>query len=127
MDTQNQLQTFAICLLVGYIGGLLYEPFGLLRIAFGCPRGKAKGVGMALDTLYFAALALMATLAAYLFHFPALRVYMWVGYILGGILYLKSLHKIIAFFENMCYNGIRNKLKKAKKREKTLSKKESRV
>jgi hypothetical protein len=47
---------------------------------------------------------------------------MWIGYAFGGIIYLKSLHIILAFLQNVCYNRITKIVKKAKKREKTLKK-----
>jgi hypothetical protein len=49
---------------------------------------------------------------------------MWIGYALGGIIYLKSLHRILAFLQNVCYNRVIKMIKKAKKREKTLKKRE---
>lgn len=47
---------------------------------------------------------------------------MWIGYALGGIIYAKTLRKIVAFLENMCYNKIIKVIKKAKKKEKNLPK-----
>jgi hypothetical protein len=45
-----------------------------------------------------------------------------MGFAVGGIIYLKTLHKIIAFFENVCYNKLTQLVKKARKQEKTLKK-----
>jgi hypothetical protein len=47
---------------------------------------------------------------------------MWIGYAVGGILYLKTLHKIIAFLKNMCYNIGTIMVKRAKEKKKLLSK-----
>ena len=55
-------------------------------------------------------------------NFNDFRIFWWIGYILGGIIYLKSLHKIIAFFENVCYNKVTKLVKKAKNQEKALKK-----
>ena len=122
MDTKNQFTIFCICIAVGLLGGILYEPFAFLRMIFGCPRGKSRPVGIALDIAFFAAFTVCTVFAGYLFRFPDFRVYMWIGYALGGIIYLKSLHRIVAFFGNVCYNKITKLAKKARKREKTLKK-----
>ena len=124
MDTGNQFAVFGICVGVGFIGGVLYEAFAFLRFLLGCPRGKNKILGGALDIAFFVAFALVCVWATYVFNFPDFRVYMWLGYILGGILYLKTLHEIVAFFEKVCYNSITKLIKKAKNREKALSKRE---
>ena len=122
MDTQNQFAVFGLCLCIGFLGGVLYEPLGAIRFMLGCNRGKNKGFGYAIDLLFWIVFAVFVTVANYAFHFPDFRVYTWLGYALGGILYLKTLHEIVAFFEKVCYNSITKLIKKAKKREKTLSK-----
>lgn len=127
MDSRGQIFVFCICLCVGFFGGILYEGFGFVRVLFSCPRGKNKILGGALDVGFCLTFALVAVAAAYLFDFPAFRVYMWAGYALGGIIYLKTLHKIIAFLENLCYNKITEWTKKARKREKTLKKRGKRI
>lgn len=95
MDTKNQFTVFCICIAVGLLGGILYEPFAFLRMIFGCPRGKSRPVGIALDIAFFAAFTVCTVFVGYLFRFPDFRVYMWIGYALGGIIYLKSLHRKI--------------------------------
>ncbi|MBQ8375072.1 MAG: spore cortex biosynthesis protein YabQ [Clostridia bacterium] len=122
MDTNNQFTVFALCIFVGFVGGVVYEVFAFGRFLLGCPRGKNKILGVAFDILFFITFACVCTAFAYAFRFPDFRVYIWLGYLVGGILYLKTLHQIVAFFENMCYNGINKLIKKAKNREKTLSK-----
>ena len=122
MDTGNQFAVFGLCVGVGFVGGVLYEAFAFLRFLLGCPRRKNKVLGGALDIAFFLLFACVCVWAAYVFQFPDFRVYMWLGYALGGILYLKTLHEIVAFFEKVCYNSVTKLIKKAKKREKTLSK-----
>ena len=122
MDTGNQFAVFGLCVGVGFVGGVLYEAFAFLRFLLGCPREKNKVLGGALDIAFFLLFACVCVWAAYVFQFPDFRVYMWLGYALGGILYLKTLHEIVAFFEKVCYNSVTKLIKKAKKREKTLSK-----
>lgn len=122
MDTKGQFSVFCICIAVGFVGGLLYEAFGVIRWIFGCSRGKNKTLCIALDILFFLSFAILSVFAAYNFRFPAFRVYMWLGNAVGFLLYLKILHRIVAFFENMCYNKVIKLIKKAKNREKTLQK-----
>ena len=124
MDTSNQFAVFGLCVGVGFIGGILYEAFAFLRFLLGCPRGKNKFLEAVLDVAFCIAFACVCVVAAYVLRFPDFRAYTWLGYALGGILYLKTLHQIVAFFENLCYNSIRKFIKKAKRREKTLSKRE---
>ncbi len=109
---------------MGLVGGALYEVFLLLRWLFGCRGKKRKALGVALDIVYCLGFALICIYGAYAFGFPDFRVYMWIGYLVGGIIYLKSLHKIIAFLKKVCYNSINLLIKKAKNREKTLLKEE---
>ncbi len=122
MDTQHQLAVFGLCLCAGFIGGLLYEPFSLLRCIFQCDKGKNKPLGGMLDLAFWVLFSFLTVAFSYLFHFPSFRVYMWIGYLFGGILYLKSLHIIVAFLKNVCYNKVTKKIKKAKNRKKTLFK-----
>ena len=122
MDTKGQFSVFCICIAVGFVGGLLYESFSVLRWIFGCPRGKSKALCVALDILFFLSFAVLCVFAAYTFRFPAFRTYMWLGYGIGFLLYLKIVHRIVAFFENMCYNKATKLIKKLKNREKTLPK-----
>ena len=122
MDTQNQFAVFGLCLCIGFFGGVLYEPFGVLRCVFGCRQGKNKPIAGAIDIVFWMVFAVWTAIVGYALHFPNFRVYMWIGYALGGILYLKTLHRILAFFENVCYNKITQRIKKAKKQEKTLKK-----
>lgn len=122
MDTGGQFSVFAVCIAVGFCLGILYEPFGALRLVCGCRQGKRKTLGAALDVAFCLSAAIVCVLAAYLLRFPSFRAYTWLGYGVGGIIYLKSLHKIIAFLEKLCYNKITEKRKKAKNKKKLLKK-----
>ena len=122
MDTKHQLALFGLSLLVGILGGILYEFFAFLRLLFGCEEKKRKGIGGALDIGFWICFTCLSLFLAYSLKFPDFRIYFWLGYALGGILYLKSLHKIIAFLEKLCYNKITKLIKRSKNQEKTLSK-----
>lgn len=120
MDTGNQFAVFGLCVGVGFVGGVFYEGFAFLRFLLGCPRGKNKMLGATLDIVFFLLFACVCVFVAYAFKFPDFRAYTWLGYAIGGILYLKTLHEIVAFFQKVCYNSITKLIKKAKNREKTL-------
>ena len=55
-------------------------------------------------------------------HFPAFRVYIGIGYALGGIIYLQILHKTLAIFKKVCYNMSTKIVQKVKKARKNSSK-----
>lgn len=118
MDSKGQLSVFCICLAVGFVGGLLYEIFVLFRAAFGCGRGKNKIIGIILDAAFFVCLAAVCIYAVYRFRFPNLRFYMWIGYGLGWIIYLKTLRRIVAFLQKVCYNKAIKVAKKVKTKKK---------
>lgn len=118
MDGKGQLSVFCICLAVGFVGGLLYEVFVFLRGAFGCGRGKNKILGILLDGAFFVCFALLCICAAYRFRFPDLRFYMWLGYGIGWIIYLKTLRRMVAFLQKVCYNKTVRMVKKVKTKKK---------
>lgn len=122
MDTRGQLLSFLISVAVGVFGGILYEPFHLLRVIFACDRGKNPWLAPILDVLFWISFAIVSIFAEYIFHFQGVRVYAWCGYCIGGILYLIFLHRILAFFERVCYNKIVKLANRIKKRDKTLTK-----
>ena len=118
MDSANQFTYFCLCVLSGFIGGIFYEPFALLRILFGCNKGKNRVVGNILDILFCLTFTFLCIIACYLFHFPDFRLYMFLGFGVGIGIYLKSLHRILAFFQKVCYNMLTKLISKAKKTKK---------
>ena len=114
MDTGNQIYIASVCLLAGYASGLIYEITSFFRLIFGCKEGKNKILGAVLDVIFFIAFAFWVIFIAKTFQFPNFRGYMWIVCLLGWLLYLKSLHFIVDFFENVCYNGIKKAVKKRK-------------
>ena len=111
MDTGNQIYIACVCFLTGYASGLIYEIFSFLRLIFGCKEGKNKILGAVLDVFFFFVFAVWAVFIAKIFQFPNFRGYMWIVCLLGWILYLKSLHFIVDFFEKVCYNSIKKAIK----------------
>lgn len=116
MDTARQLPVFLLCVSVGVLGGVLYEPFSLLGKCF----KKCRAV---FDTAFFVAFALLCVLTAAKYELPSFRGYMYLGNAIGGIIYLKSFHRIVAFFENMCYNRC---IKAVKRRKRTKTRNQTR-
>ncbi len=118
MDSKNQIQIFLSCVLVGFLCGLIYEIFVFFRLLFGCERGKRSLFGGILDFLFFLFSAIFCVVCGFLLRFPSIRVYMWVGYVLGGVLYAKSLRRMVAFSQKKCYNIGRKIATKVKYRKK---------
>ena len=112
MDSKNQLFYFCLCILVGFLSGLSYELVVLLRGIFRCERGKNKIIGVVLDVIYPIFVAFVCVFMQFILHFPAFRGYMWIGYAVGFIIYLKILRRILAFLQKMCYNMLARVLRK---------------
>ena len=113
MDSVGQFSVFMHCVLFGYCGGLLYEVFALFRLLFGCEK-RENIIGILLDVAFFAIFAVGCVYFSFLRKLPTQRIYMWIGYALGGVLYSKTLRRILAFFEKVCYNSIARVVKRAK-------------
>ena len=118
MDAKNQFTVFCLCVAIGFLGGILYEFFVFFRLLFGCERGKNKILGGTLDVLFFAVFALFCVSASFVLRFPSFRGYMWLGYAVGGIFYGKTLRRIVAFSEKVCYNMIIKAVKRRKGKKK---------
>ncbi|MBE5745438.1 MAG: hypothetical protein E7355_04820 [Clostridiales bacterium] len=121
MDSHRQFYVFALCVCIGFIGGIIYEVFALLSFPF-CRKGKRKWVRVIFDMAFWLTFACVCLISSYVFRFPALRAYMWIGYLLGGILYLKSLRRIVAFFQKICYNKFIKIRKRQQYKEENLKK-----
>ena len=122
MDSKDQLFYFCICIITGFAAGILYEPFACARKIFGCDKGKSKTLGVIIDVIFPVLVALFCILTQFIFRFPAFRVYMWIGYAFGYVIYLKILRRILAFCQNLCYNTLARVLRKANIKRKILQK-----
>lgn len=111
MDTGNQIYIFSVCFLAGYIGGVWYEIFSFFRLIFACEKGKNKILGIVLDVAFFVVFALWSVLVAKRMQLPDFRAYMWIAYLGGWLLYLKSLHLMLDFFKKVCYNCLKKAIK----------------
>ncbi len=95
----SQLHIFLICTAVGVAAGPVYDLFDCLRRPFGW-----KWLRFITDFLFCLAFAGLYLCCAVFLSFPALRGYHIAGCLLGFFLYLKSFHKIVAFFSERVYN-----------------------
>ncbi len=117
-----QLFIFLTCMLVGVSSGAVYDLLYAARI-FVCGTDaerytlKDRIMTIACDIIYFVVFAAMFVFTSVLFEFYELRLYMLVGCALGAIIYLKSLHIIIAFALKKVYNIIAKRIKRRNSNE----------
>ncbi len=98
-------------MLCGVLSGVVYEILYVARV-FVCGLNKRKYTvkdkifTCLCDILYFAVFAAMFVFTSVTFEFYSLRLYMLIGCALGAIIYIKSLHVIIAIFIKKVYNKL---------------------
>lgn len=124
MSTENQFIVFCFCIAIGFIGGILYEIFSFFRLIFRVKERKMQIIGALFDILFCLSFALFGIFSAFMLDFPSFRVYMCIGYLVGGIIYLKSLHKVVAILKKVCYNVLIKAVKALKKTRKNSLKRE---
>lgn len=100
-----------ICLLLGVISGVFYDVLYVARCLVCGPdvyeyTVKDKIFLIACDLLYCLAFAAGFIFVSVMFSFYGFRLYMFIGCVLGALVYLKSLHIIVAFFVGKVYNKI---------------------
>ena len=106
-----RIYVFIICLFCGVVSGVLYDVLYVARVSV-C--GLNRSAYTAKDKIFIAVADILYCLAftagfifvSVMFDFEAFRPYMFLGCVLGALLYLKSFHEIIAFFVNKVYNGM---------------------
>ena len=103
MDTKNQFIIFLLCVCIGFVAGILYEALSFLFVPF-TRKGKAYILRAIKDVLFWLIFTIFVVFISHVLQVPSLRGYMWLGYVLGGILYLKTLRRIVAFCKKICYN-----------------------
>lgn len=109
-----QIFIFLVCALCGAASGVIYDIFYIARvIVCGAESAaytlKDKIFTAVCDILYFVALAAMFLFCSYLFDFYELRLYMLAATAAGALIYLKSLHIILAICIKKVYNKIKTK------------------
>ena len=118
MDTQGQIVYFLLYVALGFGAGFIYEPFALVRLFCRCDGTKNRALGGVIDVVFWLSVCLLVNISVYYGHFPAFRLYMWIGFFVGGTIYCKTLRRILAIFENLCYNTCKSIVKKVKTRRK---------
>lgn len=109
--------TFFICMGCGLASGVVYDVFYVVRCTICGTQWQKYSPKDVLftavcDVLYFAILSVMFLFTTNLFHFYGLRAYMFIGCVLGVLLYLKSIHFLIAFLVKKVYNQYESKRRK---------------
>lgn len=106
-----QIFIFLTCALCGVCSGVVYDVLYVAR-TFVCGVDKAKFTikdkifTCLCDLIYFAVFAGMFVFTSVTFEFYSIRLYMLIGCALGALIYLKSIHLIIAFLIKKVYNNI---------------------
>lgn len=108
----SHLHAFLLCALLGFIGGALYDL--LTGLAYPFKRRVLTVLSEAVFCLLFSGLYLIFSLKSAL---PAFRLYLFFGCAAGFFLYLKSLHKTVAFFAKKVYNACVDKIQKRRDRK----------
>ncbi len=106
MNVANQFFVFLSCAACGIAFGLVYDFFFCLRYPF-----RARWVRYFTDFSFCLCFTAGYLFLSVLFEFPAFRFYMFVALVAGFFLYLKSVHKIVAFLVEKLYNSIVRKTK----------------
>ena len=110
MNGADQFYIFLVCTLFGAASGVIYDVIYCAVLPF-----KKSWVKIVGDLLFSAIFIVLYLFLSLLFSFPAFRLYMFLGCAVGFYLYLKSFHKIVAFFARKVYNKIRSRAHLAKK------------
>lgn len=98
----------------GILSGIVYD---VLYIARCCVCGihkqaytvKDKIFTAVCDVVYCLIFAAAFVFVSVMFEFEGLRLYMFIGCVLGALLYLKSFHIIVAFSVKKVYNRVTTK------------------
>ncbi|MDD6995816.1 MAG: spore cortex biosynthesis protein YabQ [Candidatus Borkfalkiaceae bacterium] len=99
MDAKAQFPAFLICVATGAVIGILYDAFFPLR--------RFKIAEIIADAAFCALAAALYVFVATKCAFPDFRIFTYFGLALGLLIYSKSMRRVVAFFQKMCYNGFR--------------------
>ena len=98
----NQIFIVLVCVAVGIFGGVFYDFCYCLRYFF-----RALWVRILADILFCLLFGGLYLFASVMMELPSLRLYMFAACLFGLFLYLKSCHKIVAFFTEKVYNTVK--------------------
>lgn len=97
----TQLKIFLVCLVLGVLGGVFYDVFYIPRSLF-----RRQWFRIVCDVFFCLCFGLFYSFMSVLLALPSLRAYHVLGCAIGLFLYLKSFHKIVAFFTEKLYNKL---------------------
>ena len=101
-QTLEQPKIFLLCLFIGVVFGIYYEPFYFVKLLF--KKSLIKKIIKIISIILFAPIFVKFSL---IFDFPDFRLYMVLAIFTGALLYKVSFHKPIAILLNRVYNVIR--------------------
>ena len=104
--TEHQFSYFLLLISFGILSGIGYDLLYLVTFFW-----KNKIVDNIRYIVFFTMLIWVYMQVSKNYDLPSVRLYMPLGVIVGVGLYLKSFHKLVAFFCNISYNFIYNKIK----------------
>ena len=102
--TKNQIFVFIACVTFGLFSGLLFGALSFIKVFI-----KYKIVKAILDVFCGAILGVAFVLYTYKLSFPSLRVYMFIGVLLGLVCYFKSFNILLAKSAEKIYNIYKQK------------------
>ncbi|MBQ8300014.1 MAG: spore cortex biosynthesis protein YabQ [Clostridia bacterium] len=106
---QNQTYVFLWSVVIGAFLALIFDFFRILR-----RKGKTKNFIVYIqDIIYWILVTIIIIMSAFITNDGELRGYMFIGYILGSIIYLASISKIILKISNFVLDFIEAKFKSA--------------
>jgi spore cortex biosynthesis protein YabQ len=93
---QNQAYVFLISILVGGVLAIIFDFFRLLR-----RKGNTKNYVVYIqDVLYWLIVTFIIIISAFITNDGELRGYMFIGYILGAVIYVVTISPYILKFTN---------------------------
>ena len=95
----TQAFVFLVCLLLGVLGGIFYDIFYIPRSLY-----RRQWLRYLCDALFCLCFGLFYGFMSVALALPSLRSFHVLGCVFGLLLYLKSFHKIVAFFTEKLYN-----------------------
>lgn len=107
---QNQTYVFLWSLFVGVILALIFDLFRILR-----RKGNTKNYVVYIqDVIYWFAVTFIIIMSAFITNDGELRGYMFIGYILGAVVYIVTISKYILGFVNKVLDSIEKFFNKIK-------------
>lgn len=107
---QNQTYVFLWSLFVGVILALIFDLFRILR-----RKGNTKNYVVYIqDVIYWFMVTFIIIMSAFITNDGELRGYMFIGYILGAVVYIVTISKYILGFVNKVLDSIEKFFNKIK-------------